>query len=116
MRPLLGCLIKDSRNYDAARQAREALPDVAGLEALVLEAGFVRAIPAHRRPHARLRYLDQRTLVPRAGRGVAWGRGAAAGGSGSSGGRRLAAQGQFVLSLGACRGFLCSGAGANLHV
>jgi WD40 repeat protein len=43
-----------------------------GLEVLVLEAGLLRGIAAHRWAGTKLSYLDAKVLVPRRGRGVNW--------------------------------------------
>ena len=53
-----------------AGEARGILPESAGLEVLVLEAGLLRGIAAHLWGGMELSYLDANVLVPRPGRGV----------------------------------------------
>jgi hypothetical protein len=86
-----------------AGEARGILPESAGLEVLVLEAGLLK----HRAPHLwggmELSYLDAKVLVPRRGRGVNWAEYA-------GGGERRLAAGQWAYYVSVhSRGFVCGG-------
>ena len=85
------------------REARDLLPESAGLEVLVLEAGLLKHMAANLWQGTDLRYLDAKMLVPRRGRGVNWAEYA------GGGERRLAAD-QWTYSVSAHgRGFVCGG-------
>jgi hypothetical protein len=88
-----------------AAEARQLLPESAGLEGLVLEAGLLRNIPADLWAGTARRHLAAGALAPRRDRGADWARC----GGGGGGGLRLAA-GQWAYSV--CPhggGFVCGG-------
>ncbi len=89
-----------------ADEARMMLPDCAGLEVLVLEAGLLKGMPPHLWPGRELSYLDSRVLAPRRGMAVHWGGHAGGGAVGLAPGpwaydpRRTSGGGPRELSAG----------------